>query len=179
MKAVLAHEMGHIAGSHIKVKTFFSSAQLLVHLFKDMAWESFKNSPKQENNSKKKDDKEKNNNSWTYLLAYLGLAAVDLFLLSSVSRALEYDADRIASEYGLGKELIRALSKISDHGHGSFGVFNFFSETFSSHPSLANRERSIKFHEDTKEAGYGTYFRELAKFTAFEWTSAFQSHTAR
>lgn len=179
MKAVLAHEMGHIAGSHIKIKTFFSSLQLLVHAFKDMAWQLYKNPPEEENkDNKEKKEEVKNTPSWHYLMAYAGLAAVDLLLLSAVSRQLEYDADRVAAEYGLGKELISALAKIDNHS-SSFGALNFFSETFSSHPSLANRERSIKFYEDTKGAGYSTYFRELAKFTAFEWTSAFQSHTAR
>lgn len=168
MKAVLAHEMGHIAGSHIKIKTFFSSVQLLVHTFKDIAWKSF------EESKKKEADERERSKDWAYLLAYVGFAAVDLFLLSSVSRQLEYDADKVAAEYGLGKELLSALSKIDNH-HSSYGVLNFFSETFSSHPSLVNRERSIKFYEDTKEASYGTYFRELAKFTAFEWSSAFRS----
>lgn len=164
LDAVLAHEIGHICGSHNQISIALSSTIRLASIIKDTAWYS--------SNSKNN----KGENRIKYFLVYLGLWIVEHFALSCISRQLEYDADRFAVKCGYGADLINALNIIHpDHykRNNISSAYIWLTECFSSHPTLINRALAIEFAAKSENYGTFKYAKEYIKHSLNEWTSAF------
>jgi hypothetical protein len=148
LKAVVAHELGHISGGHIQINSAVKVLDIVgnvaaTYLSNKIA-DSKNYKSKSENKSKndKKDDKDLSGKSLDMAI-WIGIKVFQKMGLSAVSRQLEYQADDAAVKAGLGKDLMEALISISRYvpKEDSFfeGIWSYCRETFSTHPSLANR----------------------------------------
>jgi Zn-dependent protease with chaperone function len=152
VKAIFAHELGHISGSHIQINTavkvldVVSDAAVLV-IERDVKSSLGKSKAK----TKDKKEKSKDDSSAKFIYKaglWASLKVFKHFGLSMISRQLEYEADRAAHKSGLGHELKEALLKISHSSHhNSFanGVSSLAKEFISTHPSTVNRLIALDF----------------------------------
>ncbi len=138
--AVLAHEIGHYKRRHIWKGLFFSILQTGITLF---IFSLFIGSPKLsaalgiENHSF-------HIGLIAFGMIYSPISALIGIIAKLYSRGAEFHADRFAKEYGLDKELISALKKLTRKNlsnltpHPVYVFFNY------SHPTLLQRIRAIK-----------------------------------
>ncbi|HSW67701.1 MAG TPA: M48 family metallopeptidase [Bacteroidales bacterium] len=138
--AVLAHEIGHYKRRHIWKGLFFSTLQTGITLF---IFSIFIGSPILsaalgiENHSF-------HIGLIAFGMIYSPISALIGIIAKLYSRGAEFHADRFAKEYGLDKELISALKKLTRKNlsnltpHPVYVFFNY------SHPTLLQRIRAIK-----------------------------------
>lgn len=77
-------------------------------------------------------------------ILYTPIDLVTGLFMNSVSRRAEYQADKFASDYGLGDELISGLKKISVKSLSNLTPDKLYVKFHYSHPTLLQRIQAIK-----------------------------------
>lgn len=179
LKAIIAHELGHVAGGHIKINSIVHTLTHFIepvskYLTKKMGnHDNYKIVTKTQVLNKDEASSEKyleeESISTDYLswirdaAIYVGLKLAQIVTLSSISRQLEYDADNAAVKAGYAKDLAKALKAIS-HSHSNEannGLVSYIYESGSTHPSLINRINAINNALKEDKTEYDNIFSYL------------------
>ncbi|RYE12833.1 MAG: hypothetical protein EOP34_10065 [Rickettsiales bacterium] len=136
LKAILAHELGHISGSHSFINTMVYTSKVITdHLL-----------PK-------------------FPLPFISGLVGNLIdsSMSCLSRQIEYDADQTAVDCGFGPDLFDALIEIVPTSRPHRDSFKFglgleLEEIFASHPSIYNRAAAINAHLMEQNTEYDNWY---------------------
>lgn len=162
LKAIIAHEFGHITGRHSWIGYLSRSMVLMIDALdgyvaliqkatEEEAKKKQAKAAKQKSHKKGKENKDKSqesdNSMVKFYAARLASILFKFFGVSAVSRQNEYMADNFAVSLGYGKALAHGLLAI--HGNKpsdlekpkgmGMTILTLLSETFSTHPSTENR----------------------------------------
>lgn len=151
LKAIIAHELGHIAGGHFKIDTAVKTLDIVGDVFVTYLADKLNNAtnyevPNNKTYTPEKIEKEKQSLLYQKIVdgcLWFCIKSFQKIGLAAISRQLEYQADNMAVKCGLGRELMKALVTISDDkpisNSYSDGIISYWHEIGSTHPSTINR----------------------------------------
>jgi len=143
ISAVLAHEIGHYKHKHILINLILSLAStgLMLWLFSLLL---------QSDLPAKALGFDKNSfhaAAIVFALLYTPVSALLGFLMNTLSRQFEYQADAYAVRFGLGRELTEGLKKLSKKSLANLTPHPLYTAWHYSHPTLLQRIRKIMQYE--------------------------------
>ncbi len=169
LKAIIAHELSHIAGSHMKIDTAVKTLDIVGDVLTTYLADKLNNATNYEvynnTNNKQKIATETQDLTHQKIIdrcLWFGIKTFQTIGLSALSRQLEYQADYGVVKCGLGRDLMKALITISDDKPTSNsyidGFASYLHETGSTHPSTINRLIAIDSAIKEKCAIYNEKF---------------------